>query len=121
MNDIETQDTAPAAGCRAPASGSPPDVVISQFTGERLQRIDRRRALKTGEHVANAHGQFLWQIVAFNWQGVRVVQWPMGAVTQWDWEILYHYYESAPDAEEENAEVLAAPATTSTPQNNAES
>lgn len=95
MSD-KNENTLPAdANGTAPALGQAiGSTAVVGIGGVKLQPISRDRLLQTGEKVANKHGQFLWEIVGFCPRGLRLTQWPHGALSDFSWEKFYaHFYE----------------------------
>lgn len=87
--DPEQKIEQPTPVVSAPVSGSTP----VDFHGRPLQKINPKQALITGQHVANVHGQFLWQLVGFSHEGVRVQEQIHGGVSDYKWETFYaHFY-----------------------------
>lgn len=106
-----TQGREPRSCAEAAGSALPETCV--DFHGRPLRRVDRKRLLKTGEYVANMHGQFLWELMGFSHEGVRIGDGIHGTLSDYTWERFYlHFYEHAPvkKADEQNGADQPRPA-----------
>jgi hypothetical protein len=92
-----TKHEAAVPGVAAQATGSDLPETCVDFSGRKLRRLNRDRMFKTGEVVANMHGQFLWECVAFHAKGVRLANGIFGQVGDYSWEQFFAFYERAPD------------------------
>jgi hypothetical protein len=98
MQNTEAQQP----GSSAAPSGSPLPEKCIGLGGRPLRKIPKGRLLVSGLHVANMHGQFLWEVVGCAAGGVQLMDGIHGGTSNYTWEAFHgNFYER--DLEQEKS------------------